>query len=649
MARAEGQALDADLSRVLTEELEHLLACPAFARSPVQSRLLTYLVQQRLSNKGPAPKAYAIATEALGRPADFDPSIDSYPRVMVGRLRALLDRHYTDNQRPHRLTIPQGSYDIMVQFHTGCAPWKHGLAAAAKPIDGPKIFVPAARSGLANRADRKSQVVETRASGEAECLTEPASASVLAAAEKPADEIGASGSKNLSAPTAEMGWNCGAANGRRRRALVALAMVIAALIGGGAAWLMDHRQSADQIFLAWTAPSLVAKPLIDIRITAANPDNRHMFALQRSVGSKMRDALGRFEMLDLAADEIVTAGPMPADRPDYIVDVMLSHARQGAVYAAVSVNRTEDRRLIWSRRVELDAGEEGQLAALDALISQIGGDYGVIVRDQTGRAPADYRAGYPCLAQFNRLRIAGRNDGRAAVAQCLQQMVAAKPRDAMPMAALSMMAMQHFDQKMDPHQAALYRAEAHDLAARAYAAEPASAQAIFAQARASFYTNDCGPTVAFAARASAVNAYDADMTARLGAYLAICGETLEGERLLRRSIALDDGFPAVATISLALILAEKGAAEEALKILTNLSQEERAEGRFVAIYAMALARAGQIAEARQQWQRLIALAGMDENARAETVLRRFTLSDLVVQREVAGLRLAGVVPDHIKD
>src|SRR3546814_13372142 len=91
-----------DSDRIVAEELERLLASPLFARSPVLSRLLRFLADHRLRGGRSVPKAYAIATEALGRSADFDPAIDSYPRVMVGRLRGLLDRYYADIPWTHR-------------------------------------------------------------------------------------------------------------------------------------------------------------------------------------------------------------------------------------------------------------------------------------------------------------------------------------------------------------------------------------------------------------------------------------------------------------------------------------------------------------------------------------------------------------------
>ncbi len=104
-----------ETDRIIAEELQQLLESPMFVRSPVLSRLLQFLVDHRLRGGRSAPKAYAIATEALGRSADFDPAVDSYPRVMVGRLRSLLDRYYADTAWVHRLRVPQGSYEVVVQ------------------------------------------------------------------------------------------------------------------------------------------------------------------------------------------------------------------------------------------------------------------------------------------------------------------------------------------------------------------------------------------------------------------------------------------------------------------------------------------------------------------------------------------------------
>src|SRR3546814_5587874 len=95
-----------------------------------------------------SPKAYAIATEALGRNEDFDPAVDSYPRVMVGRLRRLLDRYYADTPWVHRLRVPQGSYEVVVQYRS--AP--PSARSADDPSEDDDVKTAAAQSA----PDRKS-------------------------------------------------------------------------------------------------------------------------------------------------------------------------------------------------------------------------------------------------------------------------------------------------------------------------------------------------------------------------------------------------------------------------------------------------------------------------------------------------------------
>lgn len=61
-------------------------------------------------------KAYTVATEVLGRNADFDPQTDPIVRVEATRLRRALDRYYLAEGRddPVRITMPRGGYSIVI-------------------------------------------------------------------------------------------------------------------------------------------------------------------------------------------------------------------------------------------------------------------------------------------------------------------------------------------------------------------------------------------------------------------------------------------------------------------------------------------------------------------------------------------------------
>ncbi len=95
-------------------EMDAVLADPVFIRSPVLTRLLVFLVHERLANRGTKLKSYAVAVDGLGRGADFDPQVDSYARVQVARLRKSLDAFYAGAgaSRPYRLQIDSGSYRV---------------------------------------------------------------------------------------------------------------------------------------------------------------------------------------------------------------------------------------------------------------------------------------------------------------------------------------------------------------------------------------------------------------------------------------------------------------------------------------------------------------------------------------------------------
>lgn len=92
--------------------LADVMGAGVFGANSRQPRLLRYLVQSELEGDGERLKAYAIATEALGRGEDFDPTTDSIVRVEVNRLRQSLAHYYATEGADARLIIeiPKGQY-----------------------------------------------------------------------------------------------------------------------------------------------------------------------------------------------------------------------------------------------------------------------------------------------------------------------------------------------------------------------------------------------------------------------------------------------------------------------------------------------------------------------------------------------------------
>jgi hypothetical protein len=96
--------------------LQAILASETFTRSQQLSRLLKYLCDSLLTHGADRISEYAIGTEALGRPADFDPTQDAAVRVEMHRLRRRLREYYEAEgaSDPVRIVIPAGQYAPLV-------------------------------------------------------------------------------------------------------------------------------------------------------------------------------------------------------------------------------------------------------------------------------------------------------------------------------------------------------------------------------------------------------------------------------------------------------------------------------------------------------------------------------------------------------
>lgn len=97
---------------VIEAEVDRLQRHAQFRKSPKLAALLAYLVHESLIGRGNRLKAYTIATEALGRPEDFDPIANSIVRVEMRRLRGTLQRIYAE-AGPHQVVVelPVGRYE----------------------------------------------------------------------------------------------------------------------------------------------------------------------------------------------------------------------------------------------------------------------------------------------------------------------------------------------------------------------------------------------------------------------------------------------------------------------------------------------------------------------------------------------------------
>ncbi len=93
-------------------ELEKVLRSAEFLRRPQLQRFLNFVVEEQLAGRGAQLKEYVLGVGVFGRPADFDPRLDSLVRVEARRLRAALEKYYQDEGRadPIKIELQKGSY-----------------------------------------------------------------------------------------------------------------------------------------------------------------------------------------------------------------------------------------------------------------------------------------------------------------------------------------------------------------------------------------------------------------------------------------------------------------------------------------------------------------------------------------------------------
>src|SRR5580693_8490215 len=104
-------------------ELATVLASPTFARAQRLIKLLEYICEKHFEGQDAQLCEYAIATEVLGRPSNFDPAEDAIARVEIHRLRKKLREYYAaeGSRQPLKILIPPGMYTPVFQQEAGSA------------------------------------------------------------------------------------------------------------------------------------------------------------------------------------------------------------------------------------------------------------------------------------------------------------------------------------------------------------------------------------------------------------------------------------------------------------------------------------------------------------------------------------------------
>lgn len=137
----------------IQNELERLLAHPAFESSERLSQMLRYLVERSYECSSEDLKEYTIGLDVFEREASFDPRQDSVVRVTATRLRAKLEAYYAGDGKNDSVVIelPRGGYYPLLRRRATCVPlvsspakrtiWKYVFAIIALPLLGVPLLV----------------------------------------------------------------------------------------------------------------------------------------------------------------------------------------------------------------------------------------------------------------------------------------------------------------------------------------------------------------------------------------------------------------------------------------------------------------------------------------------------------------------------
>src|SRR5579883_3333582 len=93
-------------------QLEKILRSAAFRNTVGLQKFLEYVVGKTLQGQSQEIKEYSIAVEVLGKPADYDPRLDTSVRVQAHRLREKLEEYYATEGASDEILIelPKGHY-----------------------------------------------------------------------------------------------------------------------------------------------------------------------------------------------------------------------------------------------------------------------------------------------------------------------------------------------------------------------------------------------------------------------------------------------------------------------------------------------------------------------------------------------------------
>lgn len=562
--------------------LSRVLGSPAFQQSPQLRRFLAFVVEETLAGRAAGLKGYTIGTLALGRGTDFNPQADPIVRVEARRLRQALDEYYAGPGRDDRLRIvlPRGGYvpDFVVAAAVTAATPDRVLAADAPP-EQPSVPSAAAPADAAPPAPPSLPVLPGRDVPAARVLAGP----LAAVAGRPklaawaATAAGAvlcaivlwlvlpSPPRGSSAPGEVVRWTDPAAGTvtttAAPRPTAASGTTAASGPGSnsgaaGSAWRSDVARH--RVPLLRLAPFSVQD--------GAVPDGAALL-----LAARLRAALGRFDEIDVAAvprlamdlarlsgvtsREAVAGADLrgPDAVPDYILVGRILRGPEGRPRLETEALHRQTGRVAGAFVVDAPPGApadepfgEGAVHYLSSALAQ---PFGVVLRYERGLmrdaqppSGADGSA-WACLVRATDYWRSYEAREVPSVLKCLERAVGEDPGFAVAWAHLAFLRLEQYRLLPDRDQARAALDGAYQAARRAVQENPFGARTNQALADVLFVRGELDEAHATGERALALNPYDPDIAADLGARYLALGELARGEELLKEAVRYTPGRP----------------------------------------------------------------------------------------------------------
>lgn len=573
----------------MRSELDHVLRDRSFMKSPTLSKLLAYLVFETLNGTSDKLKSYTVAVDCLGKPQDFDPQTDSYPRVQTMRLRNLLEAFYAKHPPANELCLYMvaGSYRIRI-----------GNLETAYP----ELFRPlsASRAPLISDMDRGEPHQDRDA---AETVIHP-----------PAD--------------IDAGIGRGTAIGHA-------VLVAFAAIGLFAASYFLLASLRSQTPSAHRPPAINDVPIVMVDMIHS-PGDEASKAAAADIFAKLADGIRRSWAVRV---RLQSGSQMsePTDSVRFRLETRLGevHGGERTLYLRLTEGRSSD--LVWSQTAAMN-GDRPLSESLGPTIAQLASPFGVIASREMERSEGKQLGEYGCLLRYLSHLRTQEAKVLPALTACLARPYENDRLNAVRLALLSFLTLE----TSAPQTQEQSWLKAKSFAEESIAADPSEAYAHFALARLQYGAGNCVTGNVHTKSAVDANPYDPVILGVLGNFASECG--FEGSDLLvERAFALRSPSESFARLSLILASIRDGHRDRLVALSSDANGVRSNSPAYHYLCETLIAAALDQPElARENW-RLFAKASGNTERSADEMLSQIIISPVLRMRVIAYLDKQGIL------